>query len=78
MLLDREMGHPLVAEIRETMEADGQSRVSDLHVWRVGRSRFACLALIETREPRTAADYRQQLRAHEELAHITIEVVQTR
>lgn len=77
VLLDREMDHPLVAEIRETMEADGQSRVSDLHVWRVGRSRFACLALIETREPRTAADYRQQLRAHEELAHITIEVVQT-
>lgn len=78
VLLDREMDHPLVAEIRETMEADGQSRVSDLHVWRVGRSRFACLALVETREPRTAADYRQQLRAHEELAHITIEVVQTR
>ena len=78
VLLDREMDHPLVAEIRETLEADGHSRVSDLHVWRVGRSRFACLALIETREPRTAADYRQQLQTHEELAHITIEVVQTR
>lgn len=77
VLLDREMDHPLVSEIRKTIEADGQSQVSDLHVWRVGRSRFACLALIETREPRTAADYRQQLRAHEELAHITIEVVQT-
>ena len=78
VLLDREMDHPLVAEIRETIESDRKSRVSDLHVWRVGRSRFACLALIEIHEPRTAADYRQQLRAHEELSHITIEVVQTR
>lgn len=77
VLLDREMDHPVASEIRETIEADGHSRISDLRVWRVGRSSFACLALIETREPRTAAEYRQQLRAHEELAHITIEVVQT-
>ncbi|MFM9963545.1 MAG: CDF family Co(II)/Ni(II) efflux transporter DmeF [Planctomycetaceae bacterium] len=78
VLLDREMDHPLVAEVRRTLEADGHSRVSDLHVWRVGRSRFAGLARIETREPHTAEDYREQLRSHPEMAHITIEVQQTR
>ena len=37
VLLDREMDHPVVQEIKEVIESDGQTRVSDLHVWRVGK-----------------------------------------
>jgi cation diffusion facilitator family transporter len=74
VLLDREMDHPIVDEIRATLEADGHSRVTDLHVWLVGRSRFACLAHIESREPFTSHDYRQQLQVHDELVHVTIDV----
>ncbi len=74
VLLDREMDHALVAAIREAIESDGHSRVSDLHLWRVGRAHFACIVGVVTPEPRTPNDYRQQLRQHEELVHVTVEV----
>lgn len=74
VLLDREMDHELVREIREAIESDGHSHVSDLHLWRVGRAHFACIVEVVTREARTPSDYRQQLRPHEELVHVTIEV----
>lgn len=41
VLLDREMDHPVVGEIREALETDpqaGDTRVTDLHVWRVGKA----------------------------------------
>ena len=40
VLLDREMDHPVVEEIRQAVETRpdvGETRISDLHVWRVGR-----------------------------------------
>ena len=45
VLLDREMDHPVVAEIRDAVEtgADaGNTRIADLHVWRVGKRAYAC------------------------------------
>jgi len=74
VLLDREMDHALVDEIRKAIESDGHSRISDLHLWRVGRSHFACIVGVVTPEPRTPDDYRQQLLPHEELVHVTVEV----
>jgi len=41
VLLDREMDHEIVQKIREALEADGDTRITDLHVWRVGRSQFS-------------------------------------
>ena len=76
VLLDCEMDHALVATIREVIESDGESRVSDLHLWRVGRVHFACIVAVVAREPRTADAYRQQLRPHEQLVHVTVEVQQ--
>ncbi|TXT29485.1 MAG: cation diffusion facilitator family transporter [Planctomycetota bacterium] len=76
VLLDREMDHALVAAIREAIESDGHSHVSDLHLWRVGRAHFACIVAVVSREPHTADDYREQLRPHEELVHVTVEVRQ--
>ena len=36
VLLDREMDADVVEEIRKVLEADGETRISDLHVWRGG------------------------------------------
>lgn len=74
VLLDREMDHALVQLIRDAIESDGQSHISDLHLWRVGRAHFACIVTVVSREPRTPDDYREQLRSHEELVHVTVEV----
>jgi cation diffusion facilitator family transporter len=75
VLLDREMDHPVVAEIREVVEGDGQTRITDLHVWRVGREAYACaIALVTTDATLTPQTVRTRLAVHEEVVHTTIEV----
>ena len=78
VLLDREMHHPVVAEIREVVEAHsetGHTRLSDLHVWRVGKRVYSCALTVVTTDPSlTPALLRQRLGVHEEIVHATIEV----
>jgi cation diffusion facilitator family transporter len=78
VLLDREMDHPLVAEIREVVEsgpAAGDTRIADLHVWRVGKGNFACALTVVTHDQKlTPAQVRTQLAEHEEIVHATIEI----
>lgn len=78
VLLDREMDHPVVVEIREVVEglgAAGSTRLTDLHVWRVGRGSYACAMTVQTREASlTPHAVRQALAVHEEVVHATIEV----
>jgi cation diffusion facilitator family transporter len=78
VLLDREMDHPVVAEIREAVETGpeaGETRVTDLHVWRVGKRTYSCALSLVTHDPAlTAERVRAQLAQHEEIAHSTIEI----
>ena len=80
VLLDREMDHPVVAEIREVVEtgaADAATRIADLHVWRVGKASYACALSLVTHDPNlTAQRVRQQLAVHEEVVHVTVEIHQ--
>lgn len=73
VLLDREMDHPVVAEIRAAVEVDG-ARITDLHVWRVGRERFACAISLVAPPGLSAAEVHRRLAVHEEIAHATIEL----
>ena len=75
VLLDREMDHPVVEEIREAIETSAQTRVTDLHVWRVGKQVFSCALTVVTQEPDlTPTMVRQRLSVHEEIVHSTIEI----
>jgi cation diffusion facilitator family transporter len=78
VLLDREMDHPVVDEIREVVESKSgseQTRISDLHVWRVGRASYSCALSLVTRDPTLTTDkVREWLSVHEEIVHSTIEV----
>jgi cation diffusion facilitator family transporter len=75
ILLDAEMDAPVVAEIREVIEKGAvPARITDLHVWRVGRARYAVVVSIETSGVENAEDFRRALSIHEELAHVTVEV----
>ncbi len=80
VLLDREMDHPVVDEIREAIEAphpQGASRIIDLHVWRVGKNAYSCAIVILTRDRTlTAHDVRDWLAVHEEIVHATVEIHQ--
>jgi len=74
VLLDREMDLPITQEVREVIESDGDAKVADLHVWRVGRESFAAVVCIVADAPLPPSVYRDRLRVHEELVHVSIEV----
>jgi cation diffusion facilitator family transporter len=78
VLVDREMDHPVVDEIREVvaeLAPLAALRLTDLHVWRVGRQAYACaLTVVTTLPDLTPRRVRQALRQHEEIRHATIEV----
>ena len=78
VLLDREMDHPVVAEIREVVESGPQAddtRIIDLHVWRVGKEAYSCAIAVVTRDGTLTPDaVRARLAVHEEIVHSTIEI----
>ncbi|MGB7551335.1 MAG: CDF family Co(II)/Ni(II) efflux transporter DmeF [Chromatiaceae bacterium] len=78
VLLDREMDHPVVDEIREVVETGpdaGETRITDLHVWRVGKNVYACAITVLTHDLALTSDaIRQRLAVHEEIVHSTIEI----
>ena len=80
VLLDREMDHPVVDEIREVVASEmaaGHTRIADLHVWRIGKRSYSCaLSLVTHDATLTPQRVREQLAKHEEIVHTTIEIQQ--
>ena len=78
VLLDREMDHPVVQEIREAVETGpeaGETRIADLHVWRVGKQKYSCALTVVTHDKDlTPKRIREQLSQHDEIVHTTIEI----
>jgi len=69
VLLDRSDAG-LESEIREQVETDG-TRITDLHVWRVGPAAWA--AIVSTEGPADTATVRARLSPVHELRHLTVE-----
>jgi cation diffusion facilitator family transporter len=74
VLLDREMDSPLVGQVRSAIESDGDAQVADLHLWRVGRDRYACIVCVVADAPLAADAYRTRLAGIAPVVHATIEV----
>lgn len=78
VLLDREMDHPVVDEIREVVESGtdaGDTRITDLHVWRVGKWVYSCALTVVTGDRTLTPNVvRERLSVHEEIVHSTIEI----
>ncbi len=75
VLLDAEMDAPVVAEIRQVIAASPvDAEICDLHVWRVGKGKYACILSLVTSGSIGSEYFKQQLRIHEELVHISVEL----
>jgi cation diffusion facilitator family transporter len=77
VLLDAEMSAPVVEEIREVIAASPlRAEIADLHVWRVGKGKYACILSLVTDNDVSPVYFKEQLSIHEELVHISIEINQ--
>ncbi|NUP10457.1 MAG: CDF family Co(II)/Ni(II) efflux transporter DmeF [Polyangiaceae bacterium] len=68
---------PSVADtrtIREDLEAIDDVRVADLHLWELGPGERGCIVKIVTASPRSAAYYRDVIKAKVAISHLTVEV----
>ncbi len=74
VVLDAEMDAPVVAEIRELIASSPAAEITDLHVWRVGKGKYACILSLVAQGGATPEEFRNRLRIHEELVHVTVEL----
>lgn len=61
-------------EIRKALGGLEETQIADLHIWQLGVNRFAAIISIVTRRPLRPEVYKELLKEHEELEHVTIEV----
>ena len=71
VLLDTVDSH-VADEVRELVEAPGDAKVTDLHVWRVGPEVHA--AIVEVASQASAQTLRDRLRPVHEIGHLTVAV----
>ena len=77
ILLDRVVNQETVAAIKSTIEADGDNRVADIHVWPVGSQQMSVVLSIVTHFPKNPQHYKELLTNFKNLAHITVEINQS-
>lgn len=71
VLLDTADNH-VADEVRELVEAPGDAKVTDLHVWRVGPEAHA--AIVEVASEVSVGTLRNRLKPVHEIAHLTVAV----
>lgn len=74
ILLDRQGPEDMVRRIRSSIEKDGDSRVTDLHVWSIGPGIHAVILSVVAHEPKDSGEYKSALPDDLGLEHVTIEV----
>ncbi|WP_347986261.1 CDF family Co(II)/Ni(II) efflux transporter DmeF [Methylomonas sp. AM2-LC] len=73
-LLDQSVDQDFIQSIQNTVEADDDCRVTDLHVWRLGATHQAAIVVIVTQQPKPPNYYKAKLANFVHLDHITVEV----
>lgn len=74
ILLDQNMDAERIQAIKQAVENDKDTQVSDIHVWKVGPVDYAVILSLATAEPQPPDHYKGLLEKFENLSHVTVEV----
>jgi cation diffusion facilitator family transporter len=74
VLLDRRAPRALRERIVTSIEADGDSRVADLHLWSIGPGVYAAEVSVVAHAPEAADEYKRRLPRGLGVEHLTVEV----
>jgi divalent metal cation (Fe/Co/Zn/Cd) transporter len=78
VLLDCEMDHPVVFEIKQLMfdfPAKTRLEIADLHVWRVGKKNYSCALVLVSQDPHVVPGaIKKELEKIKSISHTTIEI----
>ncbi len=74
ILLDATMDEPVVQEIIDVInDLEGTVVLEDLHVWKVGKGKFALILTLSDAGHHDTRSIKEALGIHEELVHISVE-----
>ncbi|WP_159716221.1 CDF family Co(II)/Ni(II) efflux transporter DmeF, partial [Geminicoccus flavidas] len=73
VLLDMMPDEALAGQITSALE-QGDDRVTDLHLWRVGPGHMAAIVALVSDQPRAPAYYKAKVAHLQQLSHVTVEV----
>jgi cation diffusion facilitator family transporter len=74
ILLDRQAPRELSDTVRGALEADQDTRVTDLHVWSIGPAIYSAQISLVAHDPATPAEYKSRLPDALGLVHVSIEI----
>lgn len=74
VLLDQGIDEHYLQAIQDTLEDDGDCRVSDIHIWRISPTHHAAIIGLVCLSPKSPDYYKALLSNFVHLDHITIEV----
>jgi cation diffusion facilitator family transporter len=78
VLLDMQAPQGVLDSIRQAIEAHGETKVCDLHVWTVGPGIYAAEIAVVTSSPQPSEYYSSLLPREIPLVHVTVEVHSSR
>ena len=73
-LVDATADAPLRQAVAAAIEADGDAKLADLHVWQVGPQAWSAVLSVVADHPASPAAYRARLAPIQALRHVTVEV----
>ena len=73
-LVDATADAPLRQAVAAAIEADGDAKLADLHVWQVGAQAWSAVLSVVADHPASPATYRARLAPIQALRHVTVEV----
>lgn len=74
ILLDTQESDGTIEDIRHLIEASGEHRIVDFHLWSIGSGLQAALITVVSSAPQSPDFYRQMIAKQHAVAHLTIEV----
>ena len=74
ILLDKQGPESIRDRIRNSIEQDGDSQVTDLHLWSVGPNIYSVVIVVVAHDPLTPGQYKERLPKNLGIVHIAVEV----
>jgi len=74
VLLDRQAPDRIRRQIHDLIEADDDSRITDLHVWSIGPSIYSAQIALVAHKPLSPAEYKAMIPDSLGLVHVAVEV----
>ena len=74
ILLDYNADKDLTTKIKAILESDSDTRLTDIHAWKLGSQKYAAIVSIVTHYPKAPDYYKGLLKSLIDIVHLTVEV----